>query len=369
MIGGIDRWPTPISPRNPRIRCIARTTFETFGAYSINFTLTSAGRRNSIEHREATERVNKAIKPAIMLVSVALIAALIGHVLIDVLGDFVLDHDAYDDIDHSSRGIVALITLALAALGIGLGLRATIRDACGSEYALCASLRRAIPRSGLTFSLRAIALATLALCAMEAVDAALAGHPVDDLGDLFGGSIVFGGSIIGLVAAIVSQTALAALRRCAHLRLIASAVVAFLRRSANCIRARVADFDVVHELIYHAFHLCRRIAGRAPPLLSPQRPTSFSAAEQERYALSSIARRIGPACRSRATGSTVDDRPVRGDRSNLRARHHARRVPHHRQHRRCARRGATRLPADASPTAPHRRSPRPRTLALRRRSE
>ena len=39
-----------------------------------------------------------ALKPAVLLLSVALFAALIGHVVIDVLGDFMLAHDAYDDI-------------------------------------------------------------------------------------------------------------------------------------------------------------------------------------------------------------------------------------------------------------------------------
>jgi hypothetical protein len=202
-----------------------------------------------------------------VLLSVALFAALIGHVTIDVLGDYLLAHDDYDDVDHSSRVIVAIVTFVLAGCGAGFGLRAAIREARGSENALCLALRSALPRNSLIFTLAAIALSTIILCVMEACDASLAGHPVDDVGDLFAGSIPFGGTIIAVVAMLVSQITLGGLRRLARVRSLASVVVAFLRRCFPVFRTTEIDLDVIDRLVFHAHHICRRIAGRAPPPL------------------------------------------------------------------------------------------------------
>lgn len=207
----------------------------------------------------------RGLRSAILLLSVALVAALLGHVVIDVLGDFMLAHDDYDDVDHSSRVIVAIVTLGLAMIGAGAGLRAAVREARGSENAFCLALRSALPRSGVVFTLAAVAASTLFLCVMEACDAALAGHPVDDVGDLFAGSIPFGGAIIALVAAAVSNVTLALLRRLARARLLTAVVVAFLRRDAECARAAEFARATPERLVFHAHHICRRTPGRAPP--------------------------------------------------------------------------------------------------------
>jgi hypothetical protein len=201
-----------------------------------------------------------------MLLSVALVAALIGHVVIDVLGDFLLAHDDYDDVDHSSRTIVAIVTLGLAMLGVSGGLRAAIREARGSENAFCLALRSALPRNDFVFSIAAIALSTIVLCTMEAADATLAGHRIDDIGDLFAGSVPFGATIIAIVTAIVSQTVLGIVRRLAQFSVLAVVVVAFLRRCLRAVHIAECAIDVVDRLVFHAHHICRRIAGRAPPL-------------------------------------------------------------------------------------------------------
>jgi hypothetical protein len=202
-----------------------------------------------------------------LLLSVALFAALIGHVVIDSLGDFMLAHDTYDDLDHSSRTVVALVTLGLTILGIGMGFRAAIREARGSDNAFCMALRAALPRSVPAFVIAAVVVSTGVLSIMEGCDAWLAGHGVDDVSDLFGGSIPFGLTIEAIVALIVSLLTLAGLRRLAHARVIAGVVVAFLRRCVCHIIDRETEFDVRLRLIFRVHYVCRRIAGRAPPLL------------------------------------------------------------------------------------------------------
>jgi hypothetical protein len=209
----------------------------------------------------------KGLKPAILLLSVALFAALTGHVVIDILGDFMLAHDTYDDMDHSSRTIVALVTLGLTILGIGLGFHAAIREARGSENAFCTALRGALPRSQPAFLIAAVVLATFVLCVMEGCDAWLAAHPVDDVGDLFGGSVPFGATIETIVATVISLVSLAVLRRLARARIIAGLVVTFLSRCVCYPVDGKITVEVRHRLVLPVQCVSRRIAGRAPPLL------------------------------------------------------------------------------------------------------
>jgi hypothetical protein len=200
---------------------------------------------------------------------VALVAALLGHVTIDILGDYLLPHDTYDDVSHSSRAIVALITLGAALFGIVLSLRALVREACGSENAFCSSLRRALPAHVPLFVLGTIAASTVVLCAMEAGDALVAGQAIDDLGDLFGGSIASGGTIVASIAALTALIAVAALRRLARTRLVAALRCAFLRRNTPTISSAVARMSVRRRPLVRDLDLCHRIAGRAPPLFRP----------------------------------------------------------------------------------------------------
>lgn len=176
-----------------------------------------------------------------------------------------LAHDTYDDLDHTSRTIVGSVTLALVMLGIGFSFRAAIREARGSENALCSFIRRALPRNSIAFTLGAVLAGALALCAMEACDALLAGGPVDDIGDLFGGSVGFGGTIVTLVAVATSAAVLGGLRRLARVRSIAGALVAFLRRALAPATERATVIDFARPVLFRAHHSCRRLAGRAPP--------------------------------------------------------------------------------------------------------
>jgi hypothetical protein len=201
----------------------------------------------------------------VVLISVALLATLVAHVLIDVLGDVLLAHDTYDDIGHASRDIVAFVTLALAVLGIAFALRAAVREARGSEDAFCDALRSLLPRNAFAFTVVATAVALVSLCLMEACDARIAGQPIDDVGDLFGGSIALGGGIVCAATALMGWLTLWFLRRLAQARIITTVVVAFLRRRLARTPRSDAYCHPILRLIYNVHYACRRIAGRAPP--------------------------------------------------------------------------------------------------------
>ena len=118
------------------------------------------------------------------------LAATVAHVLIDVAGDYLLARDAYDGIAHHSR------TVLLAAVGIAVLVAAirTIFDALdrryGSRISLLALVRSTLGRPW-PFVGACVAFATVLLMAMEAFDCSLIGH-VEDLNDLFGGSLLLG---------------------------------------------------------------------------------------------------------------------------------------------------------------------------------
>jgi hypothetical protein len=210
----------------------------------------------------------KRFRATIVLLSVASIAALMSHVVIDVLGDFMLAHDTYDDVEHSSRTVVGLVVLGFALSGIAFGFRAALREARGSENAFCQALRSALPRRTLLFVTAALIVASVLLCLMEGCDAWLAGQAVDDLGDLFGGSILLGGTVVGLTTTVMSLCALALLRRLARSRAFALAIAIFLQREpVDSCRGRSSRRHRADLLVFHPRLLCRAIAGRAPPQL------------------------------------------------------------------------------------------------------
>jgi hypothetical protein len=214
---------------------------------------------------------------ALVLVFAACCAALISHVGIDVAGDYLLAHDAYDGLDHRSRSeILALgLTLALGAIlrVVSRAVRAAGAGGSGDDRAELLAL---VGCSPWRFALRVMALSIVALAAMEAVDVWSSGGAIDDVADLFGGSLLLGSSITLPVAgacalgvrflvrlAIVSQHSLAA----ALGRLIAlitrngtTEKRRFERRSAGAWRYRSI--------------LARRGGKRGPPLFASRHATS-----------------------------------------------------------------------------------------------
>jgi hypothetical protein len=125
----------------------------------------------------------------------AIFAALAAHIVIDIAGDYVLAHDAYDAPAHGSR-YVASLSLAALALGAMWALfRAALAETRGTLGALRAALKLAVPRSALAFGFTVTTAALPVLLGMAWLDDLCAGVTADDLTDLFGGSIPLGAGI------------------------------------------------------------------------------------------------------------------------------------------------------------------------------
>ena len=197
---------------------------------------------------------------------VALSAALVAHVAIDVAGDFLLPHDTYDALDHRSRGFVACGALALVLCAIAAALRAAIAEARGSEHAFCTLLQRALPVSRLRFTLEILASTFILLLGMEGLDVIIAGQRVDDLTDLLGGSLVLGPAVAIVCAVVCAAGAWLGLRRLAASRhVLAAALATFFRIAARGGSLRFARLDRPIGFALTAPAIARRLAGRAPP--------------------------------------------------------------------------------------------------------
>src|SRR5262249_54274594 len=126
----------------------------------------------------------------LLLVAAAAASAALAHVVIDVIADYLVPHASFDDVgSHGSRELI--VSIAVGAAGI-IALRG---------FRLCceAAARRGVrapeaPRwpLGVWFVLATVALACAAVPAMEWIDTLLAGQPLGDLADAFGGSVILG---------------------------------------------------------------------------------------------------------------------------------------------------------------------------------
>lgn len=157
-------------------------------------------------------------------------AAVLAHLAIDIAGDYVLAKDAYDALEHGSRWTVSLLAFVAACGGLWAILRAAVAEARGRFGALRGVLSAAAPASPWRFCAVVAAFSIPVLLGMAGLDAALAGRPVDDLGDLVGGSFILAGSMLALCAGLVSGGVLAFLRLlCRHHRALLRVVESFVR--------------------------------------------------------------------------------------------------------------------------------------------
>ncbi len=203
----------------------------------------------------------------------AFAAALIAHIGIDVLGDYALPHDAYDDLAHESRAFVlGLVTILASSLG-GAWLLSAVREARGSVDMLSREFRASLSLGRLPFFLTTLGCATILLVAMEALDVKLAGGAIDDLADLFGGSVFLGfGTLVASVFAAVF-VARRGVRALANLRrtLVRALAIAFAGRGSYAPAERARPFSRTRILGRELF-LTRLRKGRAPPFSLLARP-------------------------------------------------------------------------------------------------
>jgi len=211
-----------------------------------------------------------ALRASLVAIAAA-IAALLAHVAIDVAGDYVLAHDAYDGIDHQSRAVFAV---AILLLGLGLGARLLVHlldRRCGST----ASLRRIVSRdlgTPAAFVAQCAFLAIVTLAGMEFLDCASSGTRVDDVADLFGGSMWLG------VGSTIAVAALTGWFVHAVVRLIAARepeLAKLVYRLAGAAADAAAASRPVRRtrggssVLERALMLARRGSKRGPPLAIP----------------------------------------------------------------------------------------------------
>jgi len=134
----------------------------------------------------------------------ACIAATLAHLAIDAIGDYVLPHDAYDDVAHGSRSLTAAVAV-LTALALGACALASAFVERRAGRARVRTLLASISGTGLVRFASGIALATVPLLmAMEALDTLLQNGRIDDASDLLGGSAVLALVVTLPIAAAVA---------------------------------------------------------------------------------------------------------------------------------------------------------------------
>jgi len=198
----------------------------------------------------------------------ACLAALSAHVAIDVAGDYVLPHDAYDAPGHGSRWAASFALAALVFAGFWAVVRAALAEARGSRGAVRAALRGAVPSGPLAFAGIVFAAAVPLVLAMAWVDAAASGIGIDDFADLFGGSLPLGlgCTLLFAVAVALGVHRLVRLLSRFH-RSIVRAVEAFVRPAravSSALRILVASNTQDRPRVPAALARCTG-ANRAPP--------------------------------------------------------------------------------------------------------
>jgi hypothetical protein len=199
---------------------------------------------------------------ASLVLCAAAAAAAAAHLAIDIVGDYALEHDAYDDIAHGSRELVTAIALLFAAVLAARGLQACFRMAAAHRNRIAPSRPRRREWAGFLFGVTALSAATVP--AMEYLDGRLAGTPIRSIDAAFGGSLLLGIGTTTLCALLVG-TAIYALVRwlIGHRDAITTIIATLLRADGS--GARPSSRDLVRQRFTprrrrpaHALQLCKR---------------------------------------------------------------------------------------------------------------
>ncbi len=209
------------------------------------------------------------------MLCVAFFAAPVAHYAVDLACDYLVPHDPFDDVAHASRALSLALSGLAGMAAMCAALSVAIARARGRDDAFCRELSASLGSSALRLAL-GVTLAVVPLVAgMEAFDIRLAGGSVDDLGDLFGGSLLVGTTVSGLSAFVAGIVAWVAGRRIARavVPILAIALVLILRGVRARIGANAPSTRVRRaRALAHVLWFRRRLSGRAPPLLSPSIP-------------------------------------------------------------------------------------------------
>ncbi len=207
---------------------------------------------------------------AFALVFAACAAALVAHVTIDIVGDYVLAHDTYDANEHASRADVLVLALGLAFAGIGRVLGSALHEARTGHAAPALTAAGIVGRDGRRFVFAVIVLSLPMLMAMELFDVVGAGGRVDDIADLLGGSAWLGLGVSIPVAALSGSLVRQAARMLlgSHRTLVAALgrLMALLARSRGGSTGRRTRADVVTWQPHRSI-ITRGPSKRGPPPL------------------------------------------------------------------------------------------------------
>jgi hypothetical protein len=196
-------------------------------------------------------------------------SALLAHLAIDLAGDFLLSHDAYDDVAHHSRESVFIVACVLAAIASWRTLCAVRAELRGSRGSLRAILHDSVPASCGRFVAAVAALSVPALLAMAGLDAALDGTPIDDVADLLGGSAALGLTCTLGSALAIATLAWTAIRALARLDRVVLRLVAALAERARHPQAATATVRRVRPATRsYAGIFARSFGLRAPPAMA-----------------------------------------------------------------------------------------------------
>lgn len=214
------------------------------------------------------KRIQVAFYGALVLVAGAS-SAILAHVVIDIAGDYLLPHDAYDGMNHHSRAVFAAIVVALAAVVALRFLWEALDRRCSSLTELLRGLRAARGASPWRFVACVAAVAVVALLGMEYADAVSDRVVVDGLEDLLGGSILLGLGSVVFVSVAVAWCVRLALHALADWEPVLAALMErLLGRDTDR-----APLHAAHEpltiTLDGACRLSRRAGKRAPPLATP----------------------------------------------------------------------------------------------------
>jgi hypothetical protein len=192
-------------------------------------------------------------------------AAAIAHFAIDVVGDYLLVHDSYDQLRHGSRELVSGIALVVAALLAAHGLRICCEIATKNRARLMRPALRFREFAGILGGAVVVSIATVP--GMEYFDGRLDGSPVRGLTDAFGGSLLLGIATTLVCAAVVVLVVCALARwLISHRDSIATIIETFLRSVGDGVRP--SGYERVTQLFTlrrrRAIHALR-LAKRGPP--------------------------------------------------------------------------------------------------------
>jgi hypothetical protein len=218
--------------------------------------------------REVVRSIQAAFYGALVLVSGA-ISAIAAHFVIDVAGDYLLPHDTYDGMEHHSRAVFGAIVVALAAVVALRFLWEALDRRCTSLTELLHRLRAARGASPWRFVALVVAVAFVALLAMEYVDAVSDRVVVHRFQDLLGGSMWLGLGSVMLVSVAVAWCVRLVLHALADWEPVLAALVERLLGRSNDRSPSHAAYEPLTMTLDGACRLARRSGKRAPPVLTP----------------------------------------------------------------------------------------------------